>query len=261
MSSCQRRGTATRPSLLYDDFAGTCDSYFENEDSPWKLPPALTVRRGTSRTATTDNVLKNRIARLEERVAQLESSKENLTGTGIEIKSFYIDPVDPSKVVGFVSGADRRFKFSEAISLPDAASLPNVDPDETKIIIAPASLDAEPVVTPPEAPPMTPLRSPGDLGIRPGGRRSPVARRSTVKASQPTLQEQIEMKRAGLRRAEDRPARDRVGSGGDTSQGMTMMEQLRANLRNLRAGLREDNSNGDDEEWDPSPPRRSPSRR
>lgn len=168
MSRCQRRGTAVRPSLRYEDYASTCDSYTKNEDSPWKLPPESVVRMRASRPVATDNNLKSRLARLEERVARLESSKENLTGTSVEIKSFYTDPDDPSSVIGFVSGAGRRFRFTEPISLPEAASFPNVDLKETKVMKAPTSLDAEPVVTPPEAPP---LRSPGDLGISPPTRR------------------------------------------------------------------------------------------
>lgn len=168
MSRCQRRGTAVRPSLRYEDYASTCNSYTKNEDSPWKLPPESVVRMRASRPVATDNNLKSRLARLEERVARLESSKENLTGTSVEIKSFYTDPDDPSSVIGFVSRAGRRFRFTEPISLPEAASFPNVDLKETKVMKAPTSLDAEPVVTPPEAPP---LRSPGDLGISPPTRR------------------------------------------------------------------------------------------
>lgn len=175
MSRCQRRGTAVRPSLLYEDYASICDSYTKNEDSPWKLPPESVARMRASRPVAVDNNLKSRLARLEERVARLESGKENLTGTSVEIKSFYTDPDDPSSVIGFVSGAGRRFRFTEPISLLEAASFPNVDLKETKVMKAPTSLDAEPVVTPPEAPP---LRSPGDLGISPPTRRRVGQRRS-----------------------------------------------------------------------------------
>lgn len=245
MSRCQRRGTAVRPSLLYEDYASTCDSYTKNEDSPWKLPPESAVRMRTSRPVAMDNNLKSRLARLEERVAQLESSKENLTGTSVEIKSFYTDPNDPSSVIGFVSGAGRRFRFTEPISLPEAASFPNVDLKETKVMEAPTSLDAEPVVTPPEAPPLDtpPLRSSGDLGISPPTRgRTP--------APQPTLQE-IERRRMGLRRVSERSPRD---SRPAAKGGMSMMDALRGRLVERRASI-EDEEDNDDDEWEISPRR------
>lgn len=258
MSRCQRRGTAVRPSLLYEDFASTCDSYTENENSPWKLPPESAVRMRASRPAAMDNNLKSRLTRLEERVAQLESSKENLTGTSVEIKSFYTDPNDPSSVIGFVSGADRRFRFTEPISLPEAASFPNVDLKETKVMEAPTSLDAEPVVTPPpEAPPFDapPLRSPGDLGISP-----PTRRRTSARSLQPTLQEQIEeRRRIGLRRVSERSPR---GSRSAARGGISIAEaMLRDTLGGMRAFIRNEESeneeDNDDDEWGVTPPRRS----
>lgn len=241
MSRCQRRGTAIRPSLLYEDYASTCDSYTVNEDSPWKLPPESAVRMRASRPLATDNNLKSRLARLEERVAQLESSKENLTGTSVEIKSFYTDPDDPSSVIGFVSGAGRKFRFTEPISLPEAASFPNVDLKETTVMEAPTSLAAEPVVTPPEAPP---LSSPGDLGISP-------PRRTPERSSQPTtLLEEIERRRMGLRRVSERPPRD-----SRSREGMSMMDALRGGLVKRRVVIEDDEEDNDDDEWEISPRR------
>lgn len=242
MSRCQRRGNAVRPSLLYEDYASTCDSYTVNENSPWKLPPESAVRMRASRPVAMDNNLKSRLARLEERVAQLESSKENLTGTSVEIKSFYTDPNDPSSVIGFVSGAGRRFRFTEPISLPEAASFPNVDLKETTVMEAPTSLDAEPVVTPPEAPPLDtpPLRSSGDLGISPPTRRRTPA----------TLQEEIERRRMGLRRVSERSPRD---SRPAAREGMSMMDALRGRLVERRALIEDEEDN--DDEWEISPRR------
>lgn len=266
MSRCQRRGTAVRPSLLYEEFASTCDNYTENEDSPWKLPPESAVRMRVSRPAAMDSNLKSRLTRLEERVAQLESSKENLTGTSVEIKSFYTDPNDPSSVIGFVSGADRRFKFTEPISLPEAASFPNVDLKETKVMEAPTSLDAEPVVTPPppeappfdappfDAPPSPPLRSPGDLGIS-----SSTRGRTPARVPQPTLQEAIVRRRAGLRKVSERSPR---GSRSAARGGISIAEaMLRDTLGGMRAFIRNEESeneeDNDDDEWGVTPPRRS----